>query len=80
MTPDQIKSLIEAGIPGAEARVDGADGVHFEAVVISEKFEGMGTLERHREVYGALGDRMGTDIHALSLRTYTPEEREQRGG
>lgn len=80
MTPERIQSLIEEALPGARARVEGADGVHFEAVVVADAFEGMGTLERHRTVYAALGGRMGTEIHALSLRTLTPEERDGQGG
>lgn len=74
MTPEAIQALIEQGIDDVEARVSGADGVHFEAVVISPAFEGLGTLKRHRLVYGTLGERMGSEIHALSLRTFTPDE------
>jgi len=74
MNPEAIQQLIENGLEGAEVRVSGDDGVHFEAVVVSEAFEGMRTLQRHRRVYRALGERMGTDIHALSLKTYTPAE------
>lgn len=74
MSPEHIRALIEEGLPGSEARVEGADGVHFEAIVVSDRFEGLGTLARHRKVYAALGERMGTDIHALSLKTFTPAE------
>lgn len=74
MTPEAIQALIETGFEEAEARVSGADGVHFEAVVISPAFEGLGTLKRHRLVYGTLGERMGNEIHALSLKTFTPDE------
>lgn len=74
MTPEAIQALIEQGIDNVEAQVSGADGVHFEAVVISAAFEGLGTLKRHRLVYGALGERMGNEIHALSLKTFTPDE------
>jgi acid stress-induced BolA-like protein IbaG/YrbA len=70
-----IRDLIEAGLPGAQALVNGEDGVHFEAVVISESFRGKLPLARHRMVYATLGERMGGEIHALALRTYTPEER-----
>lgn len=74
MTPEVIQALIEEGFDEVEARVSGADGVHFEAVVISPAFDGLGTLKRHRLVYGALGERMGNEIHALSLKTFTPDE------
>ncbi len=73
MTEERIKALIEAGIPGAQALV-GGDGTHFEACVISREFAGRPLLQRHRMVYASLGDRLRTDIHALSLKTYTPEE------
>ena len=74
MTPDIIQNLIETGLPGARARVLGDDGVHFEATVVSEAFRGKLPLARHRLVYATLGDRMGGEIHALALRTLTPEE------
>ena len=70
----QIQQLIEAGLPGARAQVQGDDGVHFEAVVIAEAFRGKLPLARHRLVYATLGERMGGEIHALSLRTLTPDE------
>lgn len=69
-----IKTLIETGLPGAQADVHGPDGVHFEATVISAAFAGKLPLARHRMVYATLGDRMGGEIHALSLKTLTPEE------
>jgi len=69
-----IQQLIEAGLPGASARVAGDDGVHFEAVVVAEAFRGKLPLARHRMVYATLGERMGGEIHALSLRTLTPDE------
>lgn len=74
MTPHTIQQLIEAGLPGAEARVQGDDGVHFEAVVISAAFAGKLPLARHRMVYATLGERMGGEIHALALKTLTPDE------
>ena len=74
MTPETIKALIESGLPGATADVKGDDGVHFEARVVAPQFEGKRTLQRHRLVYGTLGDKMGGEIHALSLTTVTPDE------
>jgi acid stress-induced BolA-like protein IbaG/YrbA len=74
MDSDTIKTLIEQGLPGARAAVSGADGVHFEATVIAPAFAGKLPLARHRLVYAALGDLMGGAIHALSLKTMTPEE------
>ena len=69
-----IRELIETGLPGARADVHGDDGVHFEAVVVCEAFRGKLPLARHRMVYATLGERMGGEIHALSLRTLTPDE------
>ena len=74
MNADTIQQLIEAGLPGARARVQGEDGVHFEALVVCEAFRGKLPLARHRMVDATLGERMGGEIHALALRTLTPDE------
>ncbi|MFA7319978.1 MAG: BolA/IbaG family iron-sulfur metabolism protein [Dokdonella sp.] len=74
MDTKTIHDLIQSGIPDAEIHVDGADGVHFEARVVSPVFAGKLPLARHRLVYATLGAHMGNAIHALSLRTLTPEE------
>jgi len=66
--------MISAGLPDAQVAVSGEDGVHFEAVVISPSFSGLPTLKRHRMVYATLGALMGNEIHALGLRTQSPEE------
>jgi acid stress-induced BolA-like protein IbaG/YrbA len=73
MGVDEIKRLIETGLSGSQAEVEG-DGTHFSAVVICEVFTGKPMLQQHRLVYQALGDKVGTDIHALSIKTYTPEQ------
>jgi len=69
-----IRELIRQGLPGAEVEVQGEDGVHFEAVVVSAAFAGKLPLARHRLVYATLGERMGGEIHALALKTLTPDE------
>ena len=74
MNAQQIQDLILAGMPGANAQVTGEDGVHFEAVVIAEAFQGKMPLARHRMVYATLGSLMGGEIHALAMRTLTPQE------
>jgi acid stress-induced BolA-like protein IbaG/YrbA len=71
---ETIRKLIETGLPGAEVLVQGDDGVHFEASVVSEAFRGKLPLARHRLVYATLGELMGGAIHALALKTVTPEE------
>lgn len=74
MQADQIKALIEAGLPECSATVDG-DGRHWNAVVSSPAFEGLSMLKQHRLVYAALGDSFDTEaLHALSLKTFTPAE------
>lgn len=73
MQCEDIQSKIQQGLPGAEVSVTG-DGRHFEAVVVSDAFDGKGLLEQHRMVYATLGDKVGGDIHALSVRTYTYAE------
>ena len=80
MNPGTIKQMIEAGLPGARVEVQGDDGVHFEARVVSEAFAGKLPLARHRMVYATLGERMGGEIHALALKTLTPEEAARAGG
>lgn len=74
MNADHIRDLILAALPDAEVRVSGDDGVHFEAEVVSPVFAGQKPLQRHRLVYAALGELMGGAIHALALKTLTPEE------
>lgn len=73
MQAEQIKQMIEAGLPGSQVQVFGDDGQHFDAIVVSPAFVGKGMLEQHRLVYAALGDNMKSAIHALSMKTYTPE-------
>lgn len=74
MDTTTIRQLIETGLPGARVEVRGDDGVHFEATVVSEAFRGKLPLARHRLVYATLGDLMGGAIHALALKTLTPED------
>ncbi|MCX7555499.1 BolA/IbaG family iron-sulfur metabolism protein [Xanthomonadaceae bacterium JHOS43] len=74
MNAQTIQHLIETGLPGATAEVRGEDGVHFEATVVCAAFAGKLPLARHRMVYATLGDRMGGEIHALALKTLTPDE------
>lgn len=62
-------SARHAGHAGARS-----GGGHFQVLLVSEKFRGQSRVERHRAVYDALGDAMRSEIHALALRTLTPEE------
>lgn len=78
MTPDEIQSLIEKNLPDASATVASDDNTHFEATVVSAAFVGKRSLQRHQMVYAAIGDGVGSEIHALSIQALTPEEWEQR--
>ena len=74
MNSDDIKVLIETSIEDAVVNVSSDDNVHFEAIVISQGFQEKSLVQRHQMVYGCLGDKMQSEIHALSLTTLTPEE------
>jgi acid stress-induced BolA-like protein IbaG/YrbA len=74
MNPQQLAELIQRGVPGSRASVASEDNVHFDAVVVAEKFTGLRAVQRHKLVYAALGTLMGNEIHALALKVYTPEE------
>jgi len=77
METDAIKQLIEAGFAGAEVQVTG-DGSHFEAIVVSEAFEGKTMVQEQKMVYATLGDRITSGaIHALSIKAFTPAEWER---
>ena len=77
-TPEQVRDYIIAGLPCEHIDVTG-DGSHFEAVIVSNAFEGKRPIARHQLVYAALGDRMKAEIHALSMRTLTPGEYAKAG-
>jgi acid stress-induced BolA-like protein IbaG/YrbA len=72
-TPELVKSYIAAGLACSHLEVEG-DGQHFNAVIVSPAFAGKRLIQRHQLVYAALGDRMREEIHALSMKTLTPEE------
>ncbi len=80
MQAEQLKKLIEQGLPGAhvEVRDFTGGGDHFEALVVSEQFEGKTLVQRHQAVYAALGDAMRAQVHALTLKTLTPAQYQQR--
>ena len=73
VTPEQLKSWIEAGFEGADVSVEG-DGHHFDAVIVATEFSGKSRFQRHQLVYAALGDKMKAEVHALSMKTLTPDE------
>jgi acid stress-induced BolA-like protein IbaG/YrbA len=74
MDAQQLKQLIASALPCEHIQVDG-DGRHWYATLVSPAFEGLTRIKRHQMVYATLGQRMQTDeVHALSMKTYTPAE------
>jgi len=74
MNSEDIVSLIRQGLATTTVEVESEDNTHFAALVVSEAFDGLRPLQRHQLVYRALGDKMGGEIHALSIRALTPAE------
>jgi acid stress-induced BolA-like protein IbaG/YrbA len=71
---ENVEKLIKESLPDAEVSVAG-DGYKYEATIISDAFSDLNTLKRHQLVYAALNDVIaGGELHALTLKTFTPEE------
>jgi len=80
MTAQELQDIIAAGLPCQHLSVEG-DGRHWYATLVSAEFEGLRLIQRHQRVYATLGQKMHTDeVHALSMKTYTPAEWVQQGG
>lgn len=74
MTSDELQAIISASIDCEHIELSG-DGRHWYATIVSNIFEGQRLIQRHQRVYAALGGRMQTDeVHALSMKTFTPAE------
>ena len=73
LSAQQLESYITQSLACEHIKVLGDDGTHFEAVIVSPDFVGKSMVQQHQLVYAALGDRMRAEIHALSMRTLTPE-------
>jgi acid stress-induced BolA-like protein IbaG/YrbA len=73
VTAESVKQGIAGGLACEHVEVVG-DGQHFQALIVSRQFAGRSRVQRHQLVYAALGSRMREEIHALSMRTLTPEE------
>jgi len=78
MHPNQVAELIQSALPGAQVRVESEDQTHFAAHIVSSAFAGLRSVARHQLVYRALGERVGREIHALSIEAQTPEEQAAR--
>ena len=73
LTANELRNYIMNGLACDHVQVLGDDGQHFEAVVVSPQFTGKNKVQQHQLVYLALGDRMRSEIHALAMRTFTPD-------
>ena len=78
MNANDVRQLIEAGLPGAQVQVLSDDDTHFESIVVAPQFAGKRMIQRHQLVYAALGSLMGREIHALSIQAYSPDEAPSR--
>lgn len=76
VTPAALRTYIETGLSCELLQVEG-DGHHFEAVIVSTAFQGLTRIKQHQLVYQVLGERMREEIHALSMKTYSPTEWQQ---
>lgn len=76
ISPEQIEQMIQAAMPDAQVQLQDltGGGDHFQATIISSAFEGKGLVQQHQLVYSALKQAMSSEaIHALSLKTFTPQ-------
>jgi acid stress-induced BolA-like protein IbaG/YrbA len=74
LSASQLESYITQHLDCDYIKVMGDDGTHFEATIVSQAFVGKSMITQHQMVYASLGDRMKAEIHALSMKTYTPEK------
>ncbi|MCU0565217.1 MAG: BolA/IbaG family iron-sulfur metabolism protein [Oculatellaceae cyanobacterium Prado106] len=77
VSPDQVESMIKAGLPDAQVQVQDLTGTrdHYQVLVVSSQFEGKRLIQQHQLVYGTLQQAMSSEaIHALTMKTFTPAE------
>ena len=74
ITPETLLNMIQQSLPDATVEVSSPDNIHFSATICSPKFMGKSRIEQHRLVYAALGSHMDQAIHALQIKTSTPED------
>ena len=79
MNPEHVAELIRAALPGSQVRVSSDDNTHYAARIVSPAFQGLRAVARHQLVYRALGERMGREIHAMTIEALSPEESGPRG-
>lgn len=81
-SPDQVAEMIKAGLPDAQVEVQDLTGTrdHYQVVVVSAQFEGKRLIQQHQLVYAAVRQAMSSEeIHALTMKTYTPQEWQAAG-
>jgi len=74
VTSESIRIHIENTLSCELVRVEGDDGYHFSAIIVSAEFQGKYMVQQHQVVYRALGKEKEQEIHALSMKTLTPEQ------
>ncbi|MDX2098629.1 MAG: BolA family transcriptional regulator [Leptolyngbyaceae cyanobacterium bins.59] len=77
ITPDYVVTMIKSAMPDAEVQLQDltGGGDHYQATIVSSAFEGKSLVQQHQMVYGALREAMSSEaIHALALKTYTPQD------
>jgi acid stress-induced BolA-like protein IbaG/YrbA len=74
MNPHQVADMIRAGLPGADVMVESEDNTHYACRVIAADFAGKRPIARHQLIYRTLGEKMGREIHAMSIEALTPDE------
>lgn len=81
-TADRIKKELAKALPGAQVKVVDTTGTkdHFDALIVWDGFEGKSLVEQHQIVMAPLEEALKEAIHALSIKTFTPEKWKQRGG
>lgn len=73
LTANKLREYVLEGLNCDHVEVRGDDGQHFEAIIVSPEFTGKNKIQQHQLVYRSLGERMRSEIHALAMRTFTPE-------
>ncbi|MGE4596777.1 MAG: BolA family protein [Methylophilaceae bacterium] len=74
LSPSEIETIINKNLDCLFIEIKGDDGTHFEAIIVSDSFVNQSMIKQHQLVYKALGEMMKQEIHALSIKTYTPEQ------
>lgn len=77
LTPSQLRVIDESHLHEGHQEAEASGGGHYFIEITSDQFEGKSQVERHRMIYAALGDAMGTEIHALSIQAQTEPETQQ---